>query len=268
MIRILKIIIFNLLTSKKKPFSFFSTRLIRKNGIISYISANSSIKEILIGTSKHEIIQIKKLVELKKIKNSIFLDIGANIGIFSRNLNFFKKIYTFEPNKIIFKLLELNLSDYKNVKNYNIGLSEKNSFAYLKNSKNDITSNVIIKNKSKDLEKVKCSTLDSFLMSIKKDKSKIKVIKIDTEGHELNVLKGAKNFLKKYDPYIFFESEFNKKILFHDHQIIKFLKACGYKSFYRIKNSFFFKKNYFYLIDNNFRYNGVMSQILVSKNKI
>ena len=52
-------------------------------------------------------------------------------------------------------------------------------------------------------KKTKISTLDSF---IKKNKIKNNVIlKIDTDGYEMEILKSFKNYIKKKNPIIFME---------------------------------------------------------------
>ena len=59
----------------------------------------------------------------------IIFDVGANIGLFTRfivNQAQNLKIFTFEPINIIFEVLEANLVDLPHeIKNYNIGLSDK-----------------------------------------------------------------------------------------------------------------------------------------------
>jgi hypothetical protein len=49
------------------------------------------------------------------------------------------------------------------------------------------------------------------------------VIKIDVEGHELEVLKGAENTIKKYMPTLLIEI-FN----FDTNEVPKYLKSLGY----------------------------------------
>ena len=82
------------------------------------------------------------------------------------------------------------------------------------------------------------------------------------------VFKGAKDFLKRYSPYLFFECDFNNKNNFHKHKLIKFLKKFGYENFYIIEKELFNMKNYFKIIDKNRRFNKVITQVLASKNKI
>jgi len=46
----------------------------------------------------------------KKINSEILLDIGANIGFYSiLSSDFFKKIYSYEPNERNFKVLKKNI---------------------------------------------------------------------------------------------------------------------------------------------------------------
>jgi len=81
--------------------------------------------------------------------------------------------------------------------------------------------------KSKILKKKKKNnyslTLDNFEIK------KIKLIKIDCEGEEFNIIKGAKKTINKTKPIIILEDNNQKKL-------IKFLKKKHY-SFIKIRNS-------------------------------
>lgn len=265
--RYLRLIIFNLLTNSKWPLSLISKKLVNKTNFISYIDDKHSIKELLLGNSRDEITQIKKLVEKKNLKNSIFIDVGANIGIFSYYLSFFKRIHSIEPNKKVFRILELNVLKFKNINIHNIALGEKNSHVYLRNSVNNISSNKVYLKKKFNDEKVKSSRLDTFLKRQKINNSKVKIIKVDVEGNELMVFKGAKNFLKKHSPYLFFELECINNINFYSHKVIKFLKKFGYVNFYIIEKKFNLK-NYFKIVEKNRKFSHTIHQVLASKNKI
>lgn len=70
---------------------------------------------------------------------------------------------------------------------------------------------------------IKATTLDAICGSL----PSISVIKIDVEGHELSVFKGAGNFFAKHRP---------RDIVFEDHQgypssVTRLLESCGYKIF-------------------------------------
>ena len=64
---------------------------------------------------------------------------------------------------------------------------------------------------------------------------KIDLIKIDVEGHEINVLKGMEKTLKKFSPIIVFESQ-KKEIINGSSKVIDFLKSKKYSKFYSIEN--------------------------------
>ena len=93
--------------------------------------------------------------------------------------------------------------DKKFIKN-NYALSDKNTNKIFFVNKHSVTSSFnrinknyvkLYENKTKDNIKVKTLTLDSYI-DFNKIK-KIDILKIDTQGHELNVLIGAKKSLKK-----------------------------------------------------------------------
>ena len=165
---------------------------------------------------------------LKKIELKTCFDVGSHKGEFLSNLiniKEVKEIHCFEPQRSIFKNLRIN-SFNKKVKFNNIALSNVNikkklninilssTSTFSKINKNNIYYK--LKNffffKKNSFEKsyfVKCEKLDSY---VKKNKIKyIDLLKIDTEGHELNVLKGASISLKKKIKYILIEISSEKK---------------------------------------------------------
>jgi len=154
---------------------------------------------------------INKSKSGKKI--NIF-DIGSYLGNFSREIK--KKINKNKLNKVNFILFEPN--PYIKLKDFNhhsLGISDNstkknyyyNSFFPSSGSGfNKITMNDFFWNLSRKLILFKYSkkfikfqvrtiSLDSFCE--KKKISRIELLKIDTEGHEFQVLKGGKKLLRK-----------------------------------------------------------------------
>jgi FkbM family methyltransferase len=139
---------------------------------------------------------------LKKGDN--FIDIGANIGYFSlmasKIVGAMGNIFAFEPSKN--NLIRLNenikLNNFSNIKTIQKAVS--NSIGeldlFISNDGYDAW-NTFAKPfwfKNYSTEKTFTTTLDSFISEL--EISNLKLIKIDVEGWELNVLKGAENFLK------------------------------------------------------------------------
>lgn len=143
-----------------------------------------------------------------------FIDVGANIGATSIPLaKHFKHVrfFLFEPHPIVFKDLENNLSFNKltNIETYNIAITnQSDTFLpfYAQKNANNFGLSSFTKNhdiSDYDVMEVPCRSLDTTLDNC----VNIKVIKIDTQGHELNVLLSAKNIIKKHRPIVFFEFE-------------------------------------------------------------
>lgn len=156
------------------------------------------------------------LVCLKKKKIKTVFDVGAHIGEFAvkveKNLDTISKIYSFEPQKE--QYIKLNkLTSYSNkIKTFNYGLSERESTKKIKINSITTTStfskinydskwyklkNLLLfeKDSFSHVENVKVVTLDFLISSLKI--KKIDLLKIDTEGHELNVLNGCVKSFKK-----------------------------------------------------------------------
>lgn len=154
-------------------------------------------------------------------KDSIVLDIGANIGIFTTKCaSKCKYIYSFEPYIKNYELLikNIHINNFTNVIPHFFAISDNmditkinwitpNNFGAVgldisldKNSEyckyiNSITDkNNIINNMNVMTNKIDNLNLD-----------KVDFIKIDTEGCEFLCIKGALNTLKKYKPVILME---------------------------------------------------------------
>jgi FkbM family methyltransferase len=173
------------------------------------------------GAFKHFILNhVKKINE-----DFIFIDIGANVGLISKQIsNIAKKrayIHCFEPNMLNFNCLELNVGKIATC--YNFGLSNKNEKKTLYKLNDNHGHSTFLVNSSFDA-KEECDLkdinieLNKIIKDRKNSKTKI-VLKIDTEGYDLfliSVLK--KEILNKIDLICFEYSnsdfkEFNQKIL-------------------------------------------------------
>lgn len=143
----------------------------------------------------------------KKKRNNIFLDVGANIGLISKQLLNkkikFKKIYCFEPSKNNFECLKLNLNNYKNVIKYNFGLGEKDQIKKLYLNKFNF-GDYSLNNKKKYFEKVKILNINNFFRIKSKFLNDKNIIyKSDTQGwDEILFIKLNRNYFKKINLFI------------------------------------------------------------------
>jgi FkbM family methyltransferase len=177
-------------------------------------------------------------------KDSVAMDIGANIGNHSLALSkYFKKVYSFEPNPITYDVLNIN-SKYAAIKNnifpFNFGLSDKEGELPFVINTTNIGGSYILSNdhnigeqQEKIIVQVKEADSLDFLR-----KDKIKLIKIDVEGHEINTLRGAENIINSNKPTILFEQGIDE-IEGGRSEVIDYLSSLGY-SFYTIEKRFYF----------------------------
>ena len=161
-------------------------------------------------------------------KESVCIDIGANIGNHSLYFSdYYKKVYSFEPSERIFNILFLNSKLVNNIECFNFGCSNEDKTALLTSiSTNRGGSFISSEEREGEIEKIKVKPLDETLQDI----NNVGLIKIDVEGHEYEVLEGAKKTIKDNMPIILFEQHEND---FYDNSSpsIEFLKKVGYKDF-------------------------------------
>lgn len=179
-----------------KVFSFFGYKLIGKKEIVKHNSFNAIHKFIF-----------EKIIKKNEL---IIFDIGAHDG---RSITRFKnrfpdaEIYSFEPNKNLYDKISKLSSEKIKIFNYALSnidgekkfyqyeyLSGKNNSFYpmVENSKYKIqrTKN---KNETETIKNVKVKKLDTFIEENKI--SKIDLLKIDTQGAEIEIIEGAEKIL-------------------------------------------------------------------------
>jgi FkbM family methyltransferase len=149
----------------------------------------------------------------------IFFDVGANEGqTVAEALRIFpaSNVFSFEPHPITFQKLKSRFANNSRAVCYNIALSNGNEntavmYEYSESKINSLTNKaryaVRQEKKVSGEVPVKVSSLDWFCKDQNIDR--IDVLKIDTEGHELEVLKGAVNLLSSRK-IRFIYAEFNE----------------------------------------------------------
>jgi FkbM family methyltransferase len=138
---------------------------------------------------------------LKDFKIQTILDVGANIG--QSTMKFIKsypysEIYCIEPVSNTFNQLLKNTNS-PNVKCYQLALGSENGNSEIKvydarcDMNSLLKSNIDIRNNDYRIEKIEVQTLTDFCL--KNKINHINYLKIDTEGFDLEVLKGGKELL-------------------------------------------------------------------------
>ena len=181
-------------------------------------------------------------------KRNVAIDIGANIGLWAKDISsFFDKTYCFEPNPDCIECLEKNIN-LKSSVIYNVALGEKEEtkLLYCPNNtgassfinftkigyNNDGSKKYGLFSKTIKTKWIEVKTFDSFKIT------NIDFIKIDVQGFEYEVLKGAKKTLIDSSPTICIE-----ETDLENSKSLKFLKKLDYKCVDQIDKEVILQKN-------------------------
>lgn len=207
--------------------------------------------------------QGNEILFLRKFEFKTSVDIGANVGTYTVELQkISKKVICIEPLKENINYLKYLIK--KNVKIYNFALSNKNNYDYIYVPKINYNFDYalatlnyknIINFKEFKRVKIKVKKFDQLFFNTHKRKN-IDFIKIDVEGHELQVLQGMNIFLKINKPIFLIEIEKRHNARFE--KIFMFFKKRNYKSYIlkENKNLINISRNDFKKIINKRSYNN------------
>lgn len=186
---------------------------------------------------------IKDLMKSKKMNSGYIFDIGANEGDYSK---FIRKngvkipIYAFEPHPITYNKLITSTTNLDNFYSINKGLGQKKYKSKIYDYKNQdgsqhasLYKDVIEKiHKSAVSEyEIEIITIDEFVEE--NNIQEISLLKIDTEGNELDVLLGAGKTLKKGIINII-QFEFNSMNVISRTFLFDFINLLPNYKFYRL----------------------------------
>ncbi len=170
------------------------------------------------------------LADKNHLNEFTIVDVGANIGSYSsriKSLSRNAKIYAFEPHPITYERLLKEASKYGYLA-FNLACSDKIGNLKLYDYKDNLEGSQHASLYKDVIEKshgsastewdVRVVTLDSFLKN--KKVAHVDLLKIDTEGNELSVLKGCRKMIadKAIDIIHFEFNEMNviSKVFFKD----------------------------------------------------
>ena len=216
------------------------TALQKKNGYFA-VFLNDSVSDDIQITGLYEkeiLVPLINVFQEKNIEfNGLFIDAGANLGnhtiFFS---DYFDYVYSFEPNPVTYKLLDVNTYFQRDkITINNFGLSDKNEKLKLSVMEGNIgASSTVNDYDGRIYETIEVVKLDDYFKS---ETRNIRLLKIDVEGMENKVLIGGSKTINKHRPIILFElweSAFENKI----NQSIELLKDWGYEIFKLIESNF------------------------------
>ena len=190
----------------------------------------------------------------KQILNptDVVIEVGSNIGSHTLALSKIVHeglVFAFEPQRIIFQnlctnisinsitncfLFESALSDEKNEKFYypNFNYTRTNNFAAMS----------LVNEKKEYSQTANIDTLDNRFANF----NRVRLLKTDAEGMEINVLKGGIDLIKRTRPLLYVEN--SSCYIDKSQELIELIWSLGYKLFWHIVpiynyDNFFNNKN-------------------------
>lgn len=166
------------------------------------------------------------------------VDVGANMGAHSVFLaSKFPHLYAFEAQWFMYMILKANLARHLNTTTYNAAVGGEEGILHIPAVNYELENNFggIGKDCFGDtppeqiaMEQVQLRMLDK-VDALRKEE-KISLIKIDVEGMELDVLKGAQSLIAQHRPILYVENDKPNKA----PELLKFIYNLGYKAWWHI----------------------------------
>lgn len=211
------------------------TRLLGNERLVMNLLLNDYGHRMLAYTGRYSVELTKKIIDLAR-HGGLMVDVGANYGYFSllwSRINKHNRVVAFEPSPRNLKWLIQNVS--LNELGSQIKICEqalgrqKGRIQFDLGPINETGWGGISMNKNlESAVSVESTTLDDICSGY----PQIDLLKIDTEGADMWVLQGAKNFLRDQKiKNILFEVNKPRMQIFEipEHEPFDFLKQMGYK---------------------------------------
>ncbi len=159
------------------------------------------------------------------------IDVGAFVGDSTKayidKVGEHGEVFALEPSKEAFKCLKYNMQDYENAICTNAGVGFENTVKSIVKVADNLGMNYLTDESFED--SIEVYSLDKYCKF--QDIDKLDFIKIDCEGYELEVLKGATETINKFKPVMLIE--INELTLQRNgikpKDIYLFLDLLGYK---------------------------------------
>lgn len=220
---------------------------------------DSTISVSLYMYGEYQQVEIDVLLQLIA-ENTVVYDIGANLGYHALAFaSKSKNVHSFEANPQHYDLLRMNLQDNPRCNYYNVAISDHDGMTNVETINTTEISNYGESTVgTKDGTSVQMFKIDTLV-----DKGEIPpphIMKIDVEGHEPMVFRGARKTIKKHQPVIYFEAQDSSNM----PELYTFLDKLGYSMGWCVVRNYNpdnFNKN----TDNHFGNGAIFSVIAFPK---
>lgn len=210
-----------------KTFDYFGWTTISNDQMLHRFVAEN------FDMSKEDIDSMNKIIDEYVPQRDVVLDIGCHYGFFTKFLSEkFKKVHAFDFPNDIYECFEINMTKFKcdNVVRHPYGIGEKdkpvatNDWFKKYNRRGPLGNHIDVH--ANATKKYEIKALDNLNLG------KVDLIMVDTEGYELNVIRGAVKTIMEYKPVLVLE--FHNKRLTYKYgytlaQLERRVKKMGYE---------------------------------------
>jgi FkbM family methyltransferase len=218
------------------------------SNLLMHLDIHSWVERKILTTGYYEKYIDDFLVRALK-PGHVAIDVGANTGchtlVMASSVGMHGKVIAFEPNPRMFERLKANiqLNRFCHVELYPIALSERTGHVTLHIPKIGDFNQGLGTIHSANLDN-HCDHIDASIVRLdewveQNAITRIDLIKIDVEGHEMQVFKGAYNTLLKFKPTLIFEFSVRQwsNAGVTPIEVEKFLNDLDYELFVMRKNT-------------------------------
>lgn len=177
--------------------------------------------------------KLTRVCEATLRPGDVVLDVGANLGVVSayaaRLVGPQGRVHAFEPQPELVRLMErsMRLNDYAQVTVHEMALSDHDGVAplYGATARRESAS---LHGRGSTIGEVQVRDASAVLHSL--DLGPIRLLKLDVEGHEEAVLRGAQPYLRRNTPeVVLFESHGDSP--FRSRPVVRLLGELGFEFF-------------------------------------
>lgn len=169
----------------------------------------------------------------QRLHGGTLIDIGANVGLVTLSLaDKIDHAILFEPNPLTARLAKENCEiNSVSFDVYNMALSDNEGSLFLEDRGGPSGVNMVFRDPSLtqyQTHKIQCATLDHFMEKQTKNLPPLALIKVDVEGHEVEVFRGMKKTLSTMKPEMIMFEYLQRTDL---SELQKILQTAGYQLF-------------------------------------
>lgn len=197
---------------------------------------DKNIENVIYNRGVYEQGTVSVLLDFLK-QGDTFVDAGANIGFLSlvagAKIGKAGAVHAFEPFPSTFQILQKNkdINKYVQMNLYPFALGNETATQTIYNENENRGGASLVNHVSDKGIKIDVKKLDDVL-----PEKTVNVIKIDVEGYEFEVLKGAEKTIKKDRPKLIIEYSVDRNNTIASVEMFQWLQNLGFYKFYKLKH--------------------------------